>query len=58
MALNKKVKITLNGQEMEDIVSALHFFNDRYPNKPGSKITRGEMRKLAKKIRRIYFRGG
>lgn len=56
MALDKKVNFTLDGQEIEDIVSALHFFDDFYADKKGSKITRAEMRKLAKKMRKIYYK--
>ncbi len=54
MALDKKVKVILDGQEVEDILSALNFFDDNFHDRDGSKVTRGAMRKLGKKLRKLY----
>jgi hypothetical protein len=40
----------LSNQEINDLLSALSFFISKYPDKKGSKITRVEMAKLAKRL--------
>jgi hypothetical protein len=44
------MKIDLTRQELDDIISALGYFQDDYPDRKGSVHTRRAMAKIEKKL--------
>lgn len=47
----KKIKpVKLSGDEIDDLLSALSFFMDKYPDRDGSVVTRKAMGKLSAKL--------
>lgn len=50
------MKVELTRDEINDIISALQFFEESYPDRKGSVITRKAMKKVCAKLWK-YLRG-